>query len=481
MTLKARLFAAAAIAAPLTIAPAATAQDDTPVDVITVTTQFRAQSVADVPINVSAFDETLLDDLDIADFEDLAAFTPGLIVQEQSPNNTGYSIRGITTDSGEATSETRVAVFQDGVSITRSRGSYIELFDIERIEVAKGPQPTLFGRGALIGGINIIQNKADDEQSGSLGMGFGNEGQREVRGHANFRLADGYGLRIAGVSRQRDGYIDNTMGGDLQGRDTQAVRLVLSGAPTADFSFDLIANYQQDTPPGTSFKSGSIPGVGGDTDPFTAASLNTFGGFEGGAELGLDREVRGVTLLADYRINDAWTLNSITGWRDFDSVEIFDPDGTFLPFLVIAEDATGEQFSQEFRLSYDAGGAWTGSIGALYFTEEGEQRIPIAANEAVAQAVLAPTLAAGFGATVEQLEGLLALSGLPGRRSRRPAQSLPLFGGRPAYPGPAYPAARLLSRGRLQLRRDDVLRHLRRCLLRGDGPADPDRRPALDL
>lgn len=425
MTLKARLMAAAAIAAPLIFAPAAIAQDDNTVDVITVTTQFREQSVADVPINVSAFDEALLEDLAIADFEDLAAFTPGLIVQEQSPNNTGYSIRGITTDSGEATSETRVAVFRDGVSITRSRGSYIELFDIERIEVAKGPQPTLFGRGALIGGINIIQNKAEDENSGSFEMGFGNEGQIEARGHYNFRLADGYGLRVSGVSRERDGYIENTEGGDLQGRDTQAIRLVLSGTPNDVFSFDLIANYQQDTPPGTSFKSGTLPAVGGDTDPFTAASLNTFGGFEGGAELGLDREVRELTFLADFQLSDAWTLNAITGWRDFDSVEIFDPDGMALPFLVIAEDATGEQFSQEFRLSYDAGGAWTGALGALYFHEEGEQRISIGMNEAVAQAILAPTLAAGFGATVAQLEGLLALNGFPGVDLDNPLNPFP--------------------------------------------------------
>ena len=159
----------------------------------------------------------------------------------------------------------------------------------------------------------------------------------------------------------------------------------------------MIVNYQQDNPPGTSFKSGTIPAINGDTSPFTDASLSTFGGFEGGAPLGLDREVRGLTVLADYAINDAWTLSSITGWRDFTSVEIFDPDGSFLPFLTIGEDATGEQFSQEFRLSYDNGGAWTGSIGALYFDEEGEQRIPLGINEAVAQAVLADSLAASKG------------------------------------------------------------------------------------
>ncbi|WP_295696160.1 TonB-dependent receptor, partial [uncultured Maricaulis sp.] len=244
MTMKSRLLTAAALAATASAMPTALAQDgsEESIDVIRVTTQFREQSLADVPINVSAFDEERLDALDIADFEDLAAFTPGLIVQEQSPNNTGYSIRGITTDSGEATSETRVAVFQDGVSITRSRGSYVELFDIERVEIAKGPQPTLFGRGALIGGINIIQNKAEDEFSASVEVGAGNEGQIEARGHVNFALSENYGLRFAAVSRERDGYIDNALGGEgLQGRDTQAVRMVFSGAPTDRFSFDFIA------------------------------------------------------------------------------------------------------------------------------------------------------------------------------------------------------------------------------------------------
>ena len=160
MSFKSRLSACAALIAIAPIAPAV-AQDAQPeartTDVITVTTQFREQSLADVPINVAAFDEEMIEQLDIRNLEDMALFTPGLVIQEQSPNNTGYSLRGITTDSGTATAEARVAMFQDGLSISRSRGSYVELFDIERLEGAKGPQPTLFGRGALIGGIRRIR------------------------------------------------------------------------------------------------------------------------------------------------------------------------------------------------------------------------------------------------------------------------------------------------------------------------------------
>ena len=138
---------------------------------VTVTVQKREQALKDVPVAVSALDAEFLDNLGLDEFDAVARFVPGFEVQEQSPNNPGFVIRGITSDSGEANIEPRIAVFQDGVSISRSRGSIVELFDMERIEVAKGPQPTLFGRGALIGGVNIIQAKAQFDFGASLEAG----------------------------------------------------------------------------------------------------------------------------------------------------------------------------------------------------------------------------------------------------------------------------------------------------------------------
>jgi len=130
-------------------------------DEIIVTVQKREQAVVDVPIAVTALGGEFLKDLDISNFDDLSRYTPGFLVQEQSPNNTGFVVRGITSDSGEANIEPRVAVFYDGAPASRNRGSYTELFDLERVEVVKGPQATLFGRSALIGGVNVITNKAD--------------------------------------------------------------------------------------------------------------------------------------------------------------------------------------------------------------------------------------------------------------------------------------------------------------------------------
>ncbi|WP_300527143.1 TonB-dependent receptor [Maricaulis sp.] len=410
---KARLLAAAGVAA-ITAAPAYGQAVET-ADIITVTTQKREQSLSEVPINLTAYNSERLDLLGIQQFDELSDFVPGLEIQEQSPNNPGFVIRGITSDSGAATDEARVAVFQDGVSISRSRGSYVELFDMERVEIARGPQPTLFGRGALIGGINLIQNKADfSDNYGNAEIAFGDFNRAELRGMINMPVSDRLGFRFSGVHKERDGYVDNALGGEaFNSVDLNAIRGVVSWEPTADFRFDLIANYQEDTPAGTSFKSGTFAPLGGEIEPWEPAALNTFGGFEGGRDLGLEREVYSVTALADYQLNDAWSVSSITGWREFESLEIFDPDGFEAELLVVAEDARGSQWSQEVRFNYDNGGDLTAFFGGSYFYENGTQRIPLATNPRVAQAVNAPLIAALAGASVSDIEAGLALFSVP--------------------------------------------------------------------
>jgi outer membrane receptor protein involved in Fe transport len=142
------------------VAPAAqaqtSAQDAAPaaeLGEIVVTAQLREQDPIEVPFALTAYSGEFLSDLGVQEFDQLSAFVPGFLVQNQSPNNAGFVMRGITSDSGAATAEPRVSVFQDGVSISKSRGSYVELFDMERVEVSKGPQSTLYGRGALIGAV----------------------------------------------------------------------------------------------------------------------------------------------------------------------------------------------------------------------------------------------------------------------------------------------------------------------------------------
>ncbi|MBB3873344.1 TonB-dependent receptor [Brevundimonas mediterranea] len=400
---KTRLMAAAALTGVMAVAHGAQAQSAEPatLDEIIVTAQLRAQKTIEVPFALTAYSGQFLEDLGIQEFEQLSAFVPGFLVQNQSPNNPGFVMRGITSDSGAATAEPRVSVFQDGVSISKSRGSYVELFDLERVEIAKGPQSTLYGRGALIGAVNLVQNRAQPgETEAYANIEAGNEDYRMVEGALNLPVGETGGLRLATRLKTRGGSVENLLGGeDYNAIETKAVRLSGAWAPSDAMRFDVIGNYQNDHASGTSFKSIAYepadPNTGavlGGKEPWEGAALTPGGDFDGGKTLGLSREVWGVTGLARINLNSAWTLNSTTAYREFDNYETFDADGVSLPILTAAEETHGEQWSQDLRLGFDNGGRLTGFVGAGWFHEEGYQRAPAQFDERLVLAQLAGLL-----------------------------------------------------------------------------------------
>jgi iron complex outermembrane receptor protein len=350
--------------------------DPVQLDKMVVTAQKREQQVEEVPIAITAYSGDFMDKLGITGMGQLADYVPGLQVQEQSPNNPGFVIRGITSDSGDPKEAPRVSVFQDGISISSSRGSSVELFDMDRVEVLRGPQGTLFGRAAEVGAVHLIQNKARDEDSGSLELGVGSDNQRLINGYVNTSIApEALFARMAVFHEKRDGSVDNAAGGTLNGKDTTAARFSLGARIGEASKLDFILNYQEDTPPGTDFRSGTIPNRRGSTSHYDTAELNR------GDELGLRRKVYGATLLGSFPLNDNWTLNTISGWREFDSHEEFDADGSQLYALEFAEIAEGTQWSHELRFNFDNGGSFAGFVGTSYFNEEGSQTVPFQTDE----------------------------------------------------------------------------------------------------
>jgi outer membrane receptor protein involved in Fe transport len=368
---------------------------------IVVTAQFRPQDPIAVPFSLTALGGETLERIGVDDFEELARFVPGFEVQNQSPNNPGFVMRGITSDAGSAFEEPRVSVFQDGVSMSKSRGAYVELFDLERVEVAKGPQTTLYGRSALIGAVNIIQNKADPTGIAASARGeIGNRDHRLAEAMVNLPIGESAAVRLAGRWRQRDGDVPNLLGGrDYGSTDSWAVRGAFRLAPSDRLRVDVIGNYQHDEPSGTAFLSlpfsPTDPVTGavlGPPSPFGGGALTRPVGFEGGRDLGIDRDVWGVTALAELELSDRLKLNSVTAYRRFKALEVLDADGISLPVLTAAEDARGRQFSQDFRLSWDDDGPIDAFVGASYFRESGSQRTPTFFDERVLLARLAGAL-----------------------------------------------------------------------------------------
>ena len=396
------LFAVAGSAALVTSAfaedasPAATAVQE-----VIVTAQHREQKLIDVPITITALTGAQMQARGIQDLHDLSLHTPGFYVQNQSVNDPGIVMRGVTTDSTDPTDEPRVSIYQDGVYISQVPAASIELFDLERVEVAKGPQTTLYGRAALTGAVNIIDNKANENgldwsvhgEGGSSNYGL-------LEAMVNVPVGDTFAVRVAAIAKRRDGYIKNDAGGpDLNGVSTKAARVAFNYHPNAAFNDDLILNYEFDDPTGVAFKNTTFypsnPVTGqklGDLSPWSSAALNGSPLLEHGRLPNIRRTVQSATNIATWHINNAFKLTSTTAGRDFFGAELFDPDGFSFPLLTAESSDRGAEFSQDFRLNYDPGGRFSAFAGVSGFVDDGQQTNALVFNEPEALALITGVL-----------------------------------------------------------------------------------------
>lgn len=387
-----------AVATILAAAPqTAFAQDaETPADSdtasgneIIVTTQKIEQRAVDVPITITATTGERIRDLGITDLDELSSYVPGLLIQEQSANNPGIVIRGITSDSGSAQQGPRVTLYYNGVDISRSRGSYQAIYDLERVEVIKGPQATLFGTASAVGAISIVSARPREGFSAEVRGGYGNFNQTLLGGFVNVG-SDTLAFRLAGEWRTRDGYVENlppNQEEELYAQDQLGLRASLRWRPTEDLTVDLVGTYDQQRNGGTPFISGRFPAFtgapGGSANAFRDANL---GGNPAGAaalgddQLGLNREVYDINLTIDHQFDTDWSFTTVNGYRKFDSAEVFDADGSAAPFLEFAEIADGWQVSHEGRFTY-TGDKLRSSFGWNAFIEDGRQNVPFATEE----------------------------------------------------------------------------------------------------
>lgn len=340
---------------------------------ITVTAQKREQSIQDVPITISALDGDTLNALGIDQFDKLSDFVPGLVVQQQSINNNGYVIRGITSDDGGAPIAPRVSVYLNGADVSRSRGSYFEVYDIERVEVVKGPQATLFGTAASIGAISFITNKPQEEFEAEISVRAGEFDTQEITGFVTGGNEFVQG-RLAVVSRERDGYVENAGEGDLNGYERIGVRPSLRITPNDALTIDLVYNYEDADDPGTGFVSENL--LFTDNAGLSAPVSTNLGD----SDIGIDRETNDFNATVNWDINDTWSFTYIGAYRDHDSAEVFDADGTSIEFLNFAELADGEQTSHEVRWNFN-GDRLNAFFGLSYFDEEATQTVPFATEE----------------------------------------------------------------------------------------------------
>ncbi len=353
------------------------AADDTKrLGVITTTATKREQTLQDVPIAVSVVDNQVIEKANIVDIIDLQSVVPSLRVgQFQQAGNASFSIRGFGNGANNVGIEPAVAVFIDGVYRTRAAGGLSDYADIERIEVLRGPQSTLFGKNASVGLISVITQKPDFDFGGNVDVTLGNYNSKIVRGRVTGPLSDTVAFALSGSLNQRDGYADNiNLGTELNDRDRYSIKGQLLFEPTEDLSIRLIADYDQLDETccySPNIISGpteaAIVGAGGQviTNPF---------GFATALDVDPTNEISnsGFSGQMDWDVGPG-TLTSITSIRNQELLS--DGDVDFTSLAAIREnilDYEIDTFTQELRYSGS-----TDNIdylfGAFYFDEEVNQ------------------------------------------------------------------------------------------------------------
>ena len=352
---------------------------------IIVTAQKIEQRAQDVPITISAVTGQRISELGVGDLDELSNYIPGLNIQEQSANNPGIVIRGITSDSGSSQQGPRVTLYYNGVDISRSRGSYQAIYDLERVEVIKGPQATLFGTASAVGAISLTSARPRAGFSGALTAGYGNYDQTLLSGYVNGG-SDVLAARVAFEWKTRDGYVKNLsprQDRDLYAQDQLGIRASLRYTPTDDLTLDLIGTFDRQDNGGTPFISRALPTEDGPGNPFGNANL---GGSPlsaqvlGNDQLGLNRKVYDGNLTISYDFADNWNFTTVNGYRNFDSREVFDADGSAAWWLEFAEIAKGWQASHEGRFAY-VDPSWRASFGWNVFLEDNSQNVPFSSEE----------------------------------------------------------------------------------------------------
>jgi iron complex outermembrane recepter protein len=332
---------------------------------IVVTAQKREQNLQDVPITLSAFDSDVVEQSGARDFAGLTTMTTGFSYSGGSPAFASPYIRGIGTNVTSVGSDPSVGVYVDGVYASRKGGSLSDLLDIERVEILKGPQGTLFGRNSIGGAISIVTAEPVNEFEGMVGLEAGNYNDWGLKGMVNVPLiADTLLLRASGLVRERDGWHENVMDGKKGGeRDRTAAQLKLAWLAAEGVEIEL-SNFWNHSDEITPYTDNILSGLGLPVSALTKnwedkqavnGGLNPFGLSASDQEPTVpyfDRTMRAHALNIDWDISDALLFTSLTAYRTYETSAATDYDGTeYLIGANVNSTENNETTSQEFRLA----------------------------------------------------------------------------------------------------------------------------------
>ena len=409
---------------------------------IVVTARKREENLQDAPIAVSAFTGDALDFRGVTEIGKLDQFVPNLVLNESTTysnvSNAAVYIRGIGQNDFTPVIDPGVGIYVDGVYLGRSVGAVLDIVDVDRIEVLRGPQGTLFGRNTIGGAISLSSKKPDEEFGGKVDVKYGTDDRFNVRGTVNIPFGDKFFARLSAATFLQDGYVTRVVDGkDLGDQDVVALRGALRWLPNNNLDINWSVDYSRERENGNPFVLAGIQPLnvgiltgGGPSMTLAAntlaAQLATGGppsvlggeffnvlhpsGFpfqflacfspqnannpvcfnqqyidNGDKKLNYSSDpsyqkldVWGTGLTVDWQINEKLQVKSISSMRGFEGDFEGDQDGSPIRVSYLIDIYQHEQFSQELQLlgtSFADRLDWI--VGGYYFEEDGKNINPV--------------------------------------------------------------------------------------------------------
>ncbi|WP_411817223.1 TonB-dependent receptor [Hyphococcus sp. DH-69] len=398
-------------------------QSNAGIEVITVTARRRAESLQDTPISMSAVTSTGLEDRGIDTVTEIGDFTPNVKFNSSVPVSASNAtaaiyIRGIGQNDYQLSADPGVGLYLDGVYISRGVGNVLDVLDVERIEILRGPQGTLFGRNTIGGAVSVVTKKPHEELSGNLSLTTGRFDRFQAKGSVNLPIADGVYASLAGFYHTRDGYVEGvvTDAPGLGDTDQLAGRFALRLEPSSDLTIDISAD-------GSRSRENSAPVVALDINENAPAAQVWNGVYSGAPAIctdlsnasrlsdqrcfnsqwalapyqhggtftaisdaftngnpepyrsGSDVNIWGISGTVNWQATDRLSIKSITAYRKVTGFWTRDSDHSPASIVQTNSDWTQDQFSQEIQFLGDLlDGRINWVVGGYYSNESGNHK-----------------------------------------------------------------------------------------------------------
>jgi len=333
-------------------------------DAITVSARKREE--------VTAFTADGLDKLNVEDIGDLGAFVPNLTVyaaRGSSSTLTAY-IRAVGQSDPLWGVDPGVGLYLDDVYVARPQGALLDVFDVERIEVLRGPQGSLYGKNTIGGAIKYVSSALEEDFYGRGSITIGNYSQLDTKASVNLPLGGGWATRLAVASLSRDGYGENIRTGqDVSDKEILAARATLGYLGSPDFSAKFSVDWMDDQS-GVRGAKMLGPNTNVVIPVATVPALDSRYDVRNGMPNINDTSMKGISAVANWRASDNWAFKYVVAKRESDTETNIDFDTTPATIADVKAFYRDSQVSHELQANYDAGGRGRGVFGAYLF--EGE-------------------------------------------------------------------------------------------------------------